>query len=215
MSVRNINKFYPIPRKDFEKFLTDTLGIGFFIYNNIIMELEIWKDVAGYEGYYKVSNLGRVKSLERKVKFRTFKKLVKSRILTPRISDSGYYTVNISKDGKGNMKYLARIIAIAFIPNPDNKPQVNHIDGNKINNCISNLEWVTNAENQKHAYKLGLSISKRGYLNGNRKYDKGFVLKIRQMWESGKYKQAQLSKICGCNESYVNAVVSRRIWAHI
>lgn len=103
------------------------------------MSEEIWKDIEGYEGLYQVSNLGRFKSV-----FRYFK------ILKCTKYKDGYVRVDLYKNGKVK-RYLAhRLVAQTFIPNPQNKPQVNHIDENKENNCIENLEWCTRSENMNH-----------------------------------------------------------------
>lgn len=118
---------------------------------------EIWKNVEGYESYYQISNLGRVKSLERIVnssKRSCFK--VKEKIITNVIKTTGYYYVTLCKD-KYNYYTLHRLIAKAFISNPNNYPCVNHIDGNKLNNSVDNLEWCTYAHNSKHAHKIGLN----------------------------------------------------------
>lgn len=104
---------------------------------------EIWKDIVGYEGLYQVSNMGRVRSLKRNI------------ILKPTsdMNGKGYYFVNLKR---GNPKKIHRLVAKAFIPNPDNKPEVNHIDGNTKNNKIDNLEWCTHQENCVHyTYCLG------------------------------------------------------------
>ena len=111
---------------------------------------EIWKDVPGYEGLYQVSNMGRVKSLI----------VSRAHPIAPRI-------LALSEDRKGYLRCrlkdrsvpIHRLVAVAFIQNPGNKPQVNHIDGNKKNNCTENLEWVTNTENQRHAFNLGLKTT--------------------------------------------------------
>lgn len=102
---------------------------------------EVWKDIKAYEGLYQVSNLGRVRCLKGK----------SERILKQRKDRNGYIKIHLSKHGKRKYTTLHRLIAQAFIPNPENKPQVNHIDGTKHNNCLDNLEWVTQKENMQHA----------------------------------------------------------------
>lgn len=121
---------------------------------------EIWKDIVGYEGLYQVSNLGRVKSLDH---FRNTGLnrgyLQKGKILKPSMDMyRNYLRVQLSKKGKVVSIRIHRLVAQAFIPNPKNKPQVNHIDGNKLNNCVDNLEWVTIRENIQHAYDTGLAM---------------------------------------------------------
>jgi len=115
---------------------------------------EIWKDIVGYEGIYMVSNFGRVKSLYRQQKnksslFTTFEKLRKLYI-------NEYYVFNTGVTGSTKTIRVHRAIAQCFIPNPENKPCVNHIDGNKLNNSIENLEWVTFKENTVHGVQNGL-----------------------------------------------------------
>ena len=106
---------------------------------------EIWKPVVGYLGFYEISNLGRVKSLK--------DNLGRDRelILKPQKRKDGYFTIEL----KRSTKFLHRIVAEAFIPNPENKPQVNHKDSNRENNQTGNLEWVTASENILHGYKYG------------------------------------------------------------
>lgn len=119
---------------------------------------EVWKDIAGYEGYYKISNKGRVKSLKRKVKNHSgFYKTLKTRTLKLYKRKGKYTIVYLRRKGKCKKKVAHRLVAIAFIPNPLNKPQVNHLDGDKSNSSVENLEWVTPSENAQHAFKLGLS----------------------------------------------------------
>jgi hypothetical protein len=117
------------------------------------MEEEIWRDIKSYEGIYLVSNLGRIKSISRKIWNGKGYFISKEKILNGTITDKGYISVELC--GKHNMAH--RLVASAFIENIYNKPQVNHIDGNKKNNNIMNLEWCTNSENQIHAYKNGLN----------------------------------------------------------
>lgn len=120
--------------------------------------MEIFKDVIGYEGIYQISNLGNIKSLSRCVvrsNNRNF--ITKTKINKNHICDTGYYAIRLKKLGVSKIFKVHRLIAVAFMPNTENKPQINHIDGNKLNNDISNLEWCTNKENAIHAYKNKLS----------------------------------------------------------
>ena len=123
----------------------------------------IWKDIKGYEGYYQVSSDGRVRSLDRYVPSNHNNyKLCRGveRVLDP--DDHGYVQTllyNHGMNGKKNGKHYSvhRLVAEAFIPNPENKPEVNHKDGDKLNNNVDNLEWVTSSENIKHAYDTGFN----------------------------------------------------------
>jgi hypothetical protein len=131
---------------------------------------EIWKDIEGYEGIYKVSSSGRIKTMSREIPYnhsltgerhiRTTKEAIK------KLSNcKGYNTVGLCKDGYCKSTRLCRVVAKAFIPNPENKPCVNHIDGNKKNDNVSNLEWCTYKENMKHAKENGLVNYKSGAEN--------------------------------------------------
>lgn len=108
---------------------------------------EEWRDVVGYEGYYQVSNLGRVKSLER---IDSNNHPLKERILKFGFSGKKYKYVILNKNGKSKTKTVHRLVAIAFLDNPDNKTQVNHLDEDKYNNNANNLEWVTPKENSNY-----------------------------------------------------------------
>lgn len=117
--------------------------------------MEIWKDITGFEGLYQISNLGRVKSVQRKVMAKGSEKTVFERIRTP-INTHGYLYCDLWKDGTGYRFAVHRLVASAFHDNPKNLPQVNHIDGNKANNRADNLEWCDQSENNLHAFRLGL-----------------------------------------------------------
>ena len=109
-------------------------------------QIEQWETVAECNGEYQVSNLGRVKSL----------KQGKERILNNCLSTTGYLVVGIHKKGKRKNWPIHKLVALSFLPNADKKPQINHKDGNKTNNNINNLEWVTAKENAQHAWDMGL-----------------------------------------------------------
>lgn len=121
------------------------------------MQNEIWKDVVGYEGYYKISNLGNVLSLLDRGRW-------KGNSVLKSGNCHGYRCVNLCRKGsKQKFARIHRLLANAFIPNPLNKPQINHKDGNRTNNNLENLEWCTSAENLSHSYKfLGRNSFKKG-----------------------------------------------------
>lgn len=108
------------------------------------MDKEIWKDVVGFEEYYQVSNLGRVKSLARSTNYKNIGTAWrKERIRKPKLSNTGYYEVALAKEHKTYYKRVHRLVAEAFIPNPDNLPYINHINEIKTDNRVENLEWCT------------------------------------------------------------------------
>ena len=115
-----------------------------FAKNTVVME-EIWKMIPGYEGLYMVSNLGRVKSLN-------YRHTGKEHILKQQIINK-YKTVCLSNGGYQKTLKVHRLVAMAFIPNPDNLPEVNHKDENKFNNCVENLEWCTAKYNSNYGTK--------------------------------------------------------------
>lgn len=108
---------------------------------------EIWKDIQGYEGFYQVSNTGKVKSFRQSTNFHN----QSSHLLKPTIANNGYCQVTLYKENKSRHKFTVhRLVAEAFIPNPDNLPCINHIDENKLNNNINNLEWCTYSYNNAY-----------------------------------------------------------------
>lgn len=107
---------------------------------------EIWKDIPGFEGLYQVSNLGRVKSLR-------YHKSKKAKVLSVGQNCCNYVSVELRKEGERYSCQLHRLVAQCFLPNPDSKPQVNHINGNKTDNQVTNLEWVTSRENVNHYWR--------------------------------------------------------------
>ena len=112
---------------------------------------EIWLQINNYEGLYEVSNKGRIKSL------------ITMRILSPnKIGD--YLGVTLTKNKEHKIYTIHRLVALHFIPNPENKPEVNHIEGIKTKNCVEDLEWATKSENGKHAYDTGLSMVNKSNL---------------------------------------------------
>ena len=152
--------------------------------------VEGWRDIEGFEGLYQISNLGRVKSLERHICYydtrwgRYVDKVNKERILKS-VGDT-YQIIQLRKDNKYFPKYIHRLVASAFIPNPENKPEVNHKDRNPRNNRLDNLEWVTSKENTLHLISSG--------------YDMGANTRGKQLTDEHKRK---ISKSLKGHSSYV------------
>ena len=129
---------------------------------------EVWKDIKGYEGLYQVSNLGRIKSLEREV-WNGYKVFLKSeKILKPKSnSKDGYLRIALSKNGKVKDKLIHRLVAEEFIPNPNNLPQVNHKDENKNNNYVTNLEWCDSKYNANYGTRNERSTNNKPSMKGS------------------------------------------------
>ena len=121
---------------------------------NILLSIRPkWKDIVGYENEYQINQFGEIRTLK------DSPKLKKYDVLKPQISKSnGYVYQMLYKNGKEKLLRVHRLVAMAFLPNPNNLPQVNHKDGNKQNNSVDNLEWCEQSDNMKHAYKNGLQI---------------------------------------------------------
>lgn len=142
---------------------------------------EIWKDIENYEGCYQVSNLGRVRSLTRKVDTFNGVRTTKGRILKPTLTDMGYLTICLKQHQKSKTFFIHRLVAKAFIPNPNNYPIINHKDSVPTNNNVENLEWCTQSHNVKESYRVGNAkptkgCFKKGMIPHNRKAVKQYDL---------------------------------------
>lgn len=161
---------------------------------------EIWKPVKDYEGLYEVSNLGRVKSL----------KFPKHKIMKHTINGIGYTTVRLTKNNYSVNVASHRIIATAFIDNPLNKPNINHINAIRTDNRIENLEWATSKENFEHALMLG-NVNPLCEKNCNTKITNEIALDIYNSQESKKY----LCKKYNVSIDVVNNIKAGRSWSTI
>lgn len=160
--------------------------------------LEIWADIIDYVGLYKVSNKGRVYNT------------VTNTILAVYTDRGGYNKCTLMKDKQRKSCLLHRIVAKAFIPNHENKKTINHIDGDKSNNSVSNLEWATMSENSKHAWQTGLKKSSN---NGRSKLTEADVLKIRERYAAGE-SGAIIAKSYGVSKQNVYVIARGTNWAY-
>lgn len=171
------------------------------------MENEIWKTIKGYETNYEISNLGRVRSIDRIYKrtFNTTRKLT-GKILKPFLVNGNYLCVYLCNDAGKKSHKVHRLVATHFIPNEENKREVNHIDGNRQNNQLNNLEWNTRAENNLHSYlHLGKKPPMKGKTGSKCKNSKQVVQLTKQgetikVWNSITEAQNKLG-IAGTNIS--------------
>lgn len=164
-----------------------------------ISSSEIWKSINEFEGFYEISNLGNVRSLDRVVKGRWGPQELIGKKLTASIPRSKYPHVHLRMNGEVN-KHISvhRLIAQAFIPNPNNKPEVNHKNGIKTDNSIDNLEWVTSKENSIHAAKIGLLKVCKGADHVLAKFTNEEVFGIKFLISIG-FTMIFLSKLYDCS----------------
>lgn len=186
-------------------------------------EDEIWKDIPNYEGLYQASNFGRIKSLFRQeitIHPRSRKTMFRKRrekILDMKLDKDGYFKVRPCKNGKARTFFVHRLILLAFVPNPNSLPQINHKDGNKINNNINNLEWCNSSQNMLHSYvnHLHKIENKRGESSSVSILKEKEVLEIRRLWDSNLYTQKDLASKFKTEQSNISRIVNKIYWSHI
>lgn len=177
--------------------------------------MEIWKDVLGYEGYYQVSNLGRVKSLDRVVLRKGHNMNLKGKIIKPQLNEFGYQMVVLIKMAKSKSIKIHQLVANAFIPNPENLPCINHKDGLKRNNHATNLEWCTYSQNHKHAYDMGLKkpYERNGEKNPKAKFTNEEVTQIRRIHKH--VGTAELASKYGVHVDTITNMIKRKTYCLI
>jgi NUMOD4 motif/HNH endonuclease len=163
--------------------------------------MENWKKIPGYENY-SVSDLGRVRNDKT------------GRIMKTPATVKGYLHLNLVKETGKSIVLVHRLVGKTFIPNPENKPQINHIDGNKKNNNVTNLEWVTQSENIRHAFDNGMIKRYKGQKNPNSKLTEVEVLEIRRLRNEG-WKQEDIANKFDVHQTLISAIDRKKTWTHI
>lgn len=181
------------------------------------MNNEIFISVIDYEDLYEVSNMGRIRSLPRVVPNGKGGTMIrKSKFIGTNIyHPSGYYFVMLIRNKVRKGHAVHRIVAKAFVDNPNKYNVVNHIDCIKSNNCASNLEWCTPAYNSKHATENGLMKPVKGENHGMSKLTDKIVLKIRELAKYSKHNNREIGDMFGLTRHHVGFIVRRKIWNHI
>ncbi len=159
------------------------------------------KDIKGFEGLYQIDEKGNVFSLK------------KLKTLRPSLDSSGYLSISLSLNCKKHTKRVHRLVAETFISNPLNLPQVNHIDGNKLNNHINNLEWSSSVDNIRHAFDNGLCNNSIGEKQHNSKLTEVEVLKIRSLANS--MRGSDIAKLFNVKKCCISQIINRKSWKHI
>jgi len=167
---------------------------------------EIWKDIKDYDGYYQVSNIGRIRSLPRKESphLQAIKHVIRK---------DGYHWFTARRDGTPKQIRIHRAVAQSFITNEQGFDIVNHIDGDKSNNTTENLEWCTAKENVRHAHRLGLVNHVKGENHGRAKLKELDVIRIKQLLDS--ITLDELADIYSVSRPTIEAIKYGRTWGHV
>jgi len=152
---------------------------------------EIWKKIENYKGLYEVSDAGKIRSAKQN--------------LNPVLTTAGYPKVKLCRDGNVKSMLVHRLVAIAFLDNPENKPQVNHKDGDKTNNNVNNLEWCTASENMKHAFATKLNVTLTGENHPSSKLSNSDVVNIKSL--KGKVSYLKISKMYNVNFYHIRDIM--------
>ena len=166
---------------------------------------ELWLPIKGYEGLYEVSNTGYVRSIRRN-----------NKLLKYNSTSYGYKRVGLYKDGKQKFHTIHRLVAETFIPNDNLLPEVNHIDGDKFNNTVENLEWCTQSYNIQHAYNMGLTTN-FGEKHKDNKLTRLDVIWIREHYKknSREFGSGAIARKFNVSDTLVRDIIHHKKWKHV
>lgn len=169
-------------------------------------DIELWKDIPGYYGLYRVSTHGRIKSMERIIKYGSKDKIVRARYMKPSVDKDGYHFVQLSKDGIVKNQRVHRLVAECFIRCNKNGNIINHKDFNPQNNHYSNLEWCTHEYNMQYSARNGRKIAK------NRKLSKQQADEIISVYKSGKYTMDEIGAMYNVSRPVIGSIVNLKTY---
>lgn len=185
---------------------------------------EVFVQVKGYEGLYEISDLGRIKILSKKVNVRNGTAIRKEKMMSLKITRGhgreGYHLATLRKDSISKMFTVHRLVALHFIPNPENKEEVNHKFGIRGDNRASELEWMTKQENMKHAYLVLKSYENRnnplkGSLHWRAKLDEKKVYTIKERYNDGGVSIRKLANEFGVHHAIIYGIIKGKRWPHV
>lgn len=176
--------------------------------------MEQWKDIKDFEGWYQISDLGNVRSLDRVSSDGRF---YKGSLKAIGFGRGKYNIITLYKGGEQKSFRVHRLVAEAFISNPDNKSEVNHIDGNKNNNHVGNLEWSTSSENQKHAYRLGLQETFKGedHIKAKLTNEQAWAIKYLRKDNPLLYTMQNLANMYNVSVATISLIMSGRRYKNV
>jgi len=176
-------------------------------------QIEEWRDIPEFKGKYQASNKGRIRSLDREEKRLGHIYRVKGRVMSQSVNPNGYRVARMSLNSVVRHKSVHRLIMLAFCENPDNKPSVNHINSDRQDNRLENLEWCTNQENSNHMKQSNRSL--KGHLNHQSKLDIYKILTIRTIGGHSLWPSRKIGSALGVSKTSVINVLKGASWANV
>lgn len=180
----------------------------------MIENIEIWRDVVNFEGFYEVSNYGNVRSVDREIKYEDGRVYsYKSKILSFNNTKQGYYSAHLYKNCVRKNRKVHIIVAETFLPNPLGLTDVNHKDGNKLNNHVDNLEWTSRLQNMQHGFSTGL-INNTGTNHGNNIYSDEQIIHVKRLLVLRR-PHKEIEAVTGVKKGTIEQISQGRQWTHL
>jgi hypothetical protein len=180
------------------------------------MRNKIWKPVKGYENYYEVSNDGEIRNIVRLIVCSNRSYCRKQKELRQYVNRRGYKTVKLyDGNAKGVMFTVHRIVALTFLENLNNYKEVNHIDYDKFNNSVENLEWCTRSHNVRHSYVTKDPTKYKGSGNKMSKLTEEQVIQMREDRKTGNFTYKQLAEKYSVGLTLVGYIINNKVWRHV